>query len=401
MKKPKIVLAFSGGLDTSFCVLWLRETKNADVVTAVVDTGGFSAAELKEIEARAKELGACEHFTLDARQEVFDRFITPLIQGNVLRGKVYPLSVAAERVVQAEQIASLARRIGADAAAHGSTGAGNDQIRFDAAFQTLIPELKIHAPIRELGWPREKEAAYLSERGFSVPSKTTAYSINTGLWGTTVGGKETHDPWTEIPDAAFPGSNGGVKTGMEIIIGFEKGVPVSIGGKKLPGVALVTELNRIGRLYGIGRGVHLGDTVLGIKGRIGFEAPAPTILISAHRELEKLVLTRWQSFWKDHLAEFYGQLLHEGLAYDPVMRDIEAMIRSSQRTVTGEARLKLAPGSFAITGVKSPHSLVAAQSAVYGETTGLWTGEEAAGFSKLHSLPMALARKAAQTLEGS
>ncbi|MDE2491582.1 MAG: argininosuccinate synthase [Elusimicrobia bacterium] len=394
MKKPLIVLAFSGGLDTTFCAVWLKEELGADVVTATVDTGGFSAEELSAIAARAKELGAREHLTLDGRAEVFSRFAVPLIQGNVLRGRVYPLSVAAERVLQAELVARAARERGADGVCHGSTGAGNDQVRFDAVFSVLLPGVKVHTPIRDLGWSRAKESEYLAERGVTVPAKTTAYSVNAGLWGTTVGGGATHDPWCEIPDSAFPSSaQAAPAESRDAVVGFEKGVPVSLDGERMDGVALVAALHALGRAYGVGRGVHLGDTILGIKGRIAFEAPAPLMLIAAHAELEKLTLTRWQSFWKNHLADFYGQLLHEGLYFDPVMRDVEAMLASSQRAVTGEARLRLRPGRFEVTGVRSPHSLVAG-AATYGETTALWSGAEAAGFAKLHSLPMALAARA-------
>ncbi len=393
--KPLIVLAYSGGLDTTFCLVRLQRALNARVATVTVDTGGFTAEELREIESRALGLGAESHQTIDGKDELFDRFAVRLIQGNVLRGRVYPLSVAAERVLQAELVARTARTMGADALAHGSTGAGNDQVRFESVFQVLAPELPVHAPIRELGWSREKETAYLAECGVKIPAKTTAYSVNAGLWGTTVGGRETHDPWMEVPDEAFPSPEAGDKPQpREITVSFEKGVPTALDGKKLPGVELVSALHTLGRSYGLGRGVHLGDTILGIKGRIGFEAPAPLILITAHQELEKLVLTRWQSFWKNHVAEFYGQLLHEGLYFDPVMRDIEAMIESSQAKVTGEARLRLKAGGFAVTGVRSPNSMMDAQAASYGETTSLWSGAEAAGFTKLHALPMSLAKKA-------
>ncbi|MBI5200727.1 MAG: argininosuccinate synthase [Elusimicrobia bacterium] len=392
--KPKILLAFSGGLDTTFCLLWLKETLNADVVTATVDTGGFEPSELAAIEKRALSLGALEHRTLDAKAELFSRFVTVLIQGNVLRGRVYPLSVSAERVLQAELTAKLAKSLGCDGVAHGSTGAGNDQVRFDGAFQALAPGLAVHTPIRTLGWSRAQETEWLAKHGVTVPAKTTAYSVNTGLWGTTVGGKETHDPWKEVPASAFPVPPEGLKTApADVVIGFDKGVPVSIDGKKLSGPELVAALHALGRSYGLGRGTHLGDTILGIKGRIAFEAPAPLMLIAAHQELEKLVLTRWQAFWKNHVGEFYGQMLHEGLYYDPVMRDLEAMILSSQLRVNGEVRLKLAPGHFDVTGVKSPQSLMSAQAA-YGETSKLWDGAEAAGFSKIHAMPMALAMKA-------
>jgi argininosuccinate synthase len=380
MKKPLIVLAFSGGLDTTFCLLWLKETFKADVVTVTVDTGGFSDVELAAIAKRAKDLGAKEHKTLDAKTELFERFAVKLVQGNVLRGRVYPLSVAAERVLQAELVAKAAKELKAAGVAHGSTGAGNDQVRFDGVLQALLPGVKVHAPIRELAWSRQQETDWLAKRGVVIAAKTTSYSINAGLWGTTIGGKETHDPWAEVPFAPIE-----AKGSEDVVIKFEKGVPVG-------GVKLVQKLHALGKSYGLGRGVHLGDTILGIKGRIAFEAPAPLMLIAAHQELEKLVLTRWQQFWKNHVADFYGQLLHEGLYFEPAMRDIEAMIESSQRQVTGEARLKLEPGRFAVTGVKSPFSLMSA-GAKYGETTKLWTGDEAAGFSKLHALSASLAMK--------
>ncbi|HEX4046932.1 MAG TPA: argininosuccinate synthase domain-containing protein, partial [Elusimicrobiota bacterium] len=314
MNKPKIVLAFSGGLDTTFCVLWLRKELGAEVVTATVDTGGFTPEELKAIAARSKSLGALEHRTIDGRAEVFSRFAVPLIRGNVLRGRAYPLSVAAERVLQAEVVARVAREVGADGVAHGSTGAGNDQVRFDAVFQVLLPNVKVHTPIRDLGLSRQEETDYLSKFGVPVPAKTISYSVNAGLWGTTVGGGATHDPWSEVPDSAFPSaSETAPAKGLDVVVGFEKGVPVSLDGKKMDGVSLVQALHALGRTYAVGRGIHMGDTILGIKGRIAFEAPAPLMLISAHTELEKLVLTRWQSFWKNQLGEFYGQMLHEGL----------------------------------------------------------------------------------------
>lgn len=393
-KKPKIVLAYSGGLDTTFCLVWLKKELGAEVVTVTVDTGGFKPAELAAIAARAKSLGAKEHRSVDGRDEVFSRFVVPLIQGNILRGRTYPLSVAAERVLQAELVARLALELIADGVAHGSTGAGNDQIRFDGVFSVIAPKLKVYTPVRELGWSRQEETAYLAKHGVKIAAKSQTYSVNAGLWGATVGGGETHNPWTEVPESAYPASSKKNGRGVhDVVIGFEKGIPVSLDGARRKGVALVQSLGELGRDFSIGRGIHLGDTILGIKGRVGFEAPAPMILIAAHMELEKLVLTRWQSFWKNHMAEFYGQMLHEGLYFEPALRDIEAMITSSQQTVTGEARVRLSPGHFDVTGVRSPFSLVQA-SAQYGETSRLWTGAEAAGFAKLHALPMALAQRA-------
>lgn len=395
MSRPRIALAFSGGLDTSFCAVWLREELGADVITVTVDTGGFSAADLERIAGHARQLGAAAHRTEDGRQDTFDRFVRFVVQGNVLRGGVYPLSVAAERVVQAERVVRAARESGAGGVAHGSTAAGNDQCRFDAVFRCLAPDLALHAPVRSLGWPRQRQAAYLAERGVEVSAESRVYSVNTGLWGTTVGGGETHDPWQEIPDTAFPAAAAPSEDlSREVILGFEQGIPVRLDGERLGGPALVEAVGAIGRSFGVGRGVHIGDTVLGIKGRIGFEAAAPLVLIAAHRELEKLVLTRWQSFWKDHLASFYGQMLHEGLYYDPVMRDIEALISSSQARVTGDARVRFRPGRFEVTGVRSPHSLMDVQGAAYGETTQGWTGEEAAGFARLRALASELAMRA-------
>jgi argininosuccinate synthase len=256
-----------------------------------------------------------------------------------------------------------------------------------------VPDLELHTPIRALGWSREREAAYLAEHGVAVPPRTTAYSVNAGLWGTTIGGRETHDAWVEPPalsTAPAPSAR------RDVVLGFERGLPVALDGERLPGLRVVESVRDIGAAYGVGNGIHIGDTVIGIKGRIAFAAPAPHVLIAAHRELEKLVLTRWQAFWKDHLADFYGQQLHEGLYFDPVMRDIEALIASSQACVSGEARVRFEPGRFSVTGVRSPHSLLDAQAATYGETSRAWNGDEAAAFAKLHALPMSLAVQARQ-----
>jgi argininosuccinate synthase len=277
VKKPKIVLAFSGGLDTTFCALWLKEELGAEVVTATVDTGGFTKEELAAIKARAKSLGIREHHELDGKSQVFYRFVDPLIQGNILRGRVYPLSVAAERVLQAELVLQLALKLGADGVCHGSTGAGNDQIRFDGVFQALAPKLKVHTPVRDLGWSRAQETEYLAKRGIKIPPKTEAYSVNAGLWGTTVGGGETHDPWVEIPESVYPSADGTNKEPKDIVIGFAKGIPVSLEGKRLAGATLVSQIGEMGRSFGLGRGIHMGDTILGIKGRIGFEAAGPLI----------------------------------------------------------------------------------------------------------------------------
>lgn len=387
-----VVLAFSGGLDTSFCVLYLKE-QGYEVTTVTVDTGGFSPSEVQRIESLSPMLGAKAHRTVDARSELFSRYLRYLIYGNVLRGNLYPLSVSAERVAQAETIVQIARQVGATALAHGSTGAGNDQVRFDVAFQALAPELELLTPIRTLSLSRAEEVSFLKAHDIDVPENARHYSVNEGMWGSSVGGRETLDPWTPLPPAAFPGGviDASSLAPQAVTLQFERGIPMALNGHAHDPVALVAELNAIGRRFGIGRGVHLGDTILGIKGRVGFEAPAAHILIGAHRELEKLVLTAKQQLWKDLLGNVYGQLLHEGHFFDPVARDIESFLESSQRCVSGEVRLTLHPRTFSVDGVRSPYSLMDARVASYGEQNNLWTGEEAAGFAKLYGVQQTLA----------
>jgi argininosuccinate synthase len=397
MDYKNIVIAFSGGLDTSYLVAWFKETTNARITTVTVNTGGFSEEEIKNINARAAELGADDHRMVDGRQETFDRVIRMLIQGNVLRGSVYPLSVSAERITQAEILVRTAAEVGADAVVHGSTGAGNDQIRFDVAVRTMAPGLKILAPVREHALTRDQETTWLRTRNISVKDKTSVYSVNAGMWGTTIGGGTIHDSWQSIPDDAYPtvvAPNAAPDAGATVTIKFEKGVPVSLNGETLLGPILVEKLNALGAANGVGRGVHLGDTIMGIKGRIAFEAPAAMILITAHRELEKLVLSRKQQFWKDKLGDFYGALLHEAEFYDPVARDIEAMIQSSQRAVTGEVRVSLKKGILTVEGIRSAYSLMAAAKATYGETQSLWDGRDAEGFTKIYGLQGRLAKNA-------
>jgi argininosuccinate synthase len=389
----KVVLAFSGGLDTSFCAIYLREELGYDVVTVAVNTGGFSEDEQRRIEERARELNVAQHYTIDGRSFVYDQFITYIIKGNSLRGNIYPLSVGAERVAQAIEVGRIAKEENAEAVAHGSTGAGNDQIRFDVAFGVLVPDMEILAPIRSLGWSRKQEAQWLQERGVEVKLEIQDYSINEGLWGTTIGGKETHNSWEFPPDSVFKKTAGVDDTPdrpREVVVGFEQGLPLSLDGKRGSGVEIVEELNGIAGEYGIGRGVHIGDTIMGIKGRIVFEAPAPMLVIAAHRELEKLVLSKNQRFWKNHLGQVYGDMLHEGLYFDPVMRDIEALIDSSQKRVTGEARLRLYRGSYLVTGVKSSYSFMKQDLAVYGEQQQLWDWRDAEGFSRIYGIPSML-----------
>jgi len=390
--RPVAALAFSGGLDTSFCVPRLAEQGWA-VTTVFVNTGGTTAGERQAIRKQAEAVGAAGHHEVDARARVFDRFVRYLIQGNVLRGEVYPLSVSAERTQQALSVIEVARQIGATAVAHGSTGAGNDQIRFDVAFRVLAPELKILAPIREENVKREQSIAYLQARELPVPPKAGAYSINRGLWGTTWGGGWTHDTWAG-PPAELLDPPPSAPAPAEIVVGWERGLPVSLDGTALGGPDLVQALGDLAESYGFGRGIHVGETALGIKGRIGFEAGAALLLIAAHRELEKLVLTKWQTFWKDQLGRFYGDRLHEGHYFDPALRDIEAMITSSQARVTGDTRVRLAAGRFQVVGTRSPFSMMDPAVATYGEENRLWTGEEARDFARVSAIPELLAERA-------
>ncbi len=390
----RTLLAFSGGLDTSYCVLWLRE-QGREVHTVTVNTGGFDAAELARIEKLAADLGAASHRTIDAREELFRNYIRFLIFGNVLRGGLYPLSVSAERVCQARRVVEYAKELGAETLVHGSTGAGNDQVRFDVAFRTLAPRLEILAPIRDLAPSRAEERGFLSTRGFEFPEKVEQYSFNEGMWGTSIGGKETHDAWQHLPDSAYPG--GEIDSSLSpraVTIAFREGVPSCIDGEDPAPVELIATLNQLGRRYGIGRGIHLGDTILGIKGRVGFEAPAAHLLIAAHRELEKLVLPGKQTFWKEHLGNLYGALLHEGQFFDPLARDLEAFLESSQRVVSGDVRMLLRPHSFTVEGVRSPHSLMRSDIASYGEATSFWSGAEAAAYAKIFGVPQMLAMTA-------
>jgi len=387
------VLAFSGGLDTSFCVLYLKE-QGYDVATVTVNTGGFSPEELARIVAASPKLGALSHTTVDARAGLFEGYLRYLVYGNVLRGQMYPLSVSAERVCQARAVAELAKEMGASAIAHGSTGAGNDQVRFDVAFRALAPDLEILTPIRDLGLSRAEEMAYCAQRGVMFPEKTKDYSINEGMWGTSIGGRETLDPWTTLPEAAFPGGVIGTLPPKTLVISFDQGIPVALDGIASDPVDLIAQLNTLGHTYGIGRGVHLGDTILGIKGRVGFEAPAAHLLIGAHRELEKLVLSGKQLFWKESLGNLYGSLLHEGHFFDPLARDLEAFLESSQDRVRGEVRLTLHPRAFVVEGVQSPYSLMDPRIATYGEANRLWTGVEAAGFAKIFGVQQTLTLKA-------
>ncbi len=386
----RIALAFSGGLDTSFCVPWLAERYGAAVTTVTVDTGGMSPADRAAIEARALALGAERHVLIDARARYFDETLRHLIAGNVLRGQVYPLCVGAERSLQARLVAEAARDVGAGAVAHGSTAAGNDQVRFEVALRTLAPELEVIAPIRDEGFSRAHEVAFLSERGIEWPAERAAYSVNSGLWGCTIGGRETADTVAPLPEEAWVLTRGAFanpRAPESHTISFVAGVPAALDGAAMEPVGLVERLNVLGGAFGVGRGVHLGDTIIGLKGRVAFEAPAAVLLITAHRELEKLTLTARQLRVKDGLAAVYGDLVHEGQFLEPACRDIEALFGRSQLRVTGEVRLLLRPGSAFVEGVASPYSLKAASRAVYGEAAGEWTAAEVRGFSRMLALP--------------
>ncbi len=392
-----ILLAFSGGLDTSFCVPWLKETYRRPVITVTVDTGGLDAAAAAALAKRSAELGAVEHHLIDARTAYFDQVLRFLIMGNVRRGGLYPLCVGAERVLQAQTIAQKALSLDSTMVAHGCTAAGNDQVRFEVALRTLAPELTIIAPVRDRAFKRTEQLQYLKAHGLPIPPFGAAYSVNRGLWGVTIGGKETLTSAGSLPDDAWVLSRDAFsnpRAPQRHTIGFAAGVPASLDGAALAPVAIIERLEALAGPFGIGRGIHLGDTVIGTKGRVAFEAPAADVLLTAHRELEKLVLTGKQARIKDSVASPYGDLVHEGQHLDPVCRDIEALLLSSQTRVTGEVAVLLRPGSLFVEGVSSPHSLMAASKGVYGEAAGEWTPADALGFSKMLALTGIFHRRA-------
>jgi argininosuccinate synthase len=381
--KKKVVLAFSGGLDTSYCALYLSKDLGYEVHTLTVNTGGFSAEELADIEKRALALGVASHRALEETKNYYDQVIRYLVFGNVLKNGTYPLSVSAERMSQALASAKYAVSIGAQAVAHGSTGAGNDQVRFDMVLQILGPGLEIITPIRDKKLSREEEIEYLKANGVVFNFEKAKYSINKGLWGTSVGGRETLNSMGMLPEEAWPTQV--TKTGNETVsLSFRNGELTGINGKTYghPTEA-IQHLQKIAGAYGIGRDIHVGDTIIGIKGRVGFEAAAPVIIIKAHHALEKHVLTKWQLSWKDQLAQFYGNWLHEGQYLDPIMRDMEAFLSSSQQHVTGEVSVTLHPYRFAINGIQSDYDLMSAKFGKYGEMNLGWTGDDVKGFTKI------------------
>ncbi len=379
----KVVLGFSGGLDTTFCVKYLCEDKGFEVHSVIVNTGGFSQDELERIEQHAHRLGVKSHTTVDAVQSYYDRIIKYLIFGNCLKNNTYPLSVSAERLSQALHIAAHAKNLNADAVAHGSTGAGNDQVRFDMIFQIMIPGIEIITPIRDLKLSREEEIAYLRSKGVEMNFEKAMYSINKGLWGTSVGGKETLSSKGILPEEAWPTQV--TKTGIEEIkMCFVKGELKKINEQSFAHPAeAIQYLQTIAGPYGIGRDIHVGDTIIGIKGRVGFEAAAPMLILKVHHALEKHVLTKWQLQWKDTLAQFYGNWLHEGQILDPVMRDIEAFLQSSQKNVTGDVFVQLMPYRFQVIGIESPYDLMNSKFGKYGEMNTGFSGEDVRGFSKI------------------
>lgn len=396
----KVVLGFSGGLDTSYCVKYLTEEKGYEVHSVIINTGGFSTEELQEIEKRAYSLGVKSHKTVDAVRSYYDSAIKYLVFGNVLKNNTYPLSVSAERVTQALVIAQHVKELGADAVAHGSTGAGNDQVRFDMIFHIMIPGVEIITPIRDMKLSREEEIAYLKGKGVQMNFEKAAYSINKGIWGTSVGGKETLTSDGFLPEEAWPTQLS--KQGTEkVSLQFVKGELTGVNGKTFghPSEA-IQHLQELAGPYAIGRDIHVGDTIIGIKGRVGFEAAAPVIIIKAHHALEKHVLTKWQLSWKDQLSQFYGNWLHEGQVMDPVMRDIEAFLQHSQEHVTGEVYVTLQPYRFQVTGIKSDYDLMSSKFGKYGEMNSGWTGEDVRGFSKIFGNQTMIWHQVTESVEG-
>ena len=382
-KKKKVVLAFSGGLDTSFAVKYLSEELGYEVHTAIANTGGFSEEELAVIAEKAEKLGAASHTTLDVTREYYEKSIKYMVAGNVLRNGTYPISVSSERIFQALAIIDFAKKIGADAVAHGSTGAGNDQVRFDLTFQILAPEIEIITLTRDMNLTREFEIDYLKKHGYEADFKKLEYSINKGLWGTSVGGKETLKSELTLPESAYPSQV--TKHGEEkLTISFENGEISAVNGVEYPDkIEAIRKVEEIGSQYGIGRDMHIGDTIIGIKGRVGFEAAGPMLIIAAHKMLEKHTLTKWQQYWKDQISTWYGMFLHEAQYLEPVMRDMEAMLDSSQRNVTGTVEITLRPYTYTLVGVDSPYDLMKTDFAEYGEVNNAWTADDVKGFTKI------------------
>ena len=381
--KEKVVLAFSGGLDTSFCSIYLSQDLGLEVHSVIVNTGGFSEEELADIERRAYKMGVVSHHVVDETENFYNTCVRYLIYGNVLKNNTYPLSVSAERVSQATAIALYAKKIGADYVAHGSTGAGNDQVRFDMIFNIIIPEVKILTPIRDLKLSREAEIKYLKEHGVKMNFEKAKYSINKGIWGTSVGGKETLTSHEGLPDDAWPTQLS--KEGSEkVTLEFKHGELIAVNDETFDHpTKAIQKLQEIASPYAIGRDIHVGDTIIGIKGRVGFEAAAPMVIIKAHHTLEKHTLTKWQLSWKEQLSTFYGNWLHEGQFHDPIMRNIEAFLTDTQKNVSGKVFVQLYPYRFQVLGIESAHDLMSNKFGSYGEMNNTWTGDDVKGFSKI------------------
>lgn len=381
--KKKVVLAFSGGLDTSFCAKYLSADLGYEVHTAIANTGGFSESELAEIEKRAMKLGAASHVTLDVTKDYYEKSIRYMIAGNVLRNGTYPISVSSERIFQAIAIIEYAKKIGADAVAHGSTGAGNDQVRFDLTFQILAPDIEIITPTRDMTLTRQYEIDYLKSHGYEADFTKLEYSINKGLWGTSIGGKETLNSATALPESAYP-SQITASASETLKITFYNGEPVAVNGHEYDDrVEAIRAIESIGAKFGIGRDMHIGDTIIGIKGRVGFEAAAPVLIIAAHKMLEKHTLTKWQLYWKDQIGTWYGMFLHEAQYLDPVMRDMEAFLENSQSHVCGTVEVLLRPYSYTLVGIESPYDLMKTDFGEYGEVNNAWSADDVKGFTTI------------------
>jgi argininosuccinate synthase len=395
----KVVLAYSGGLDTTYCAVYLQKVRGFEIHALTVNTGGFSPEEIGQIAARAKSLGVASFECVDVTEDYYDNCIKYLIFGNVLKNATYPLSVSAERMVQAIAVAQHVKKIGATAVAHGSTGAGNDQVRFDMVFQSMLPGVEIITPIRDLRLSREEELAFLKENGVEINAAKAKYSINKGLWGTSVGGKETLTSKDYLPEDAWPTAV--TETGVRHLeLEFEKGELRGIDGQKFDSpVSAIQLLQAIAQPYGVGRDIHVGDTIIGIKGRVGFEAAAPIIIIKAHHLLEKHTLTKWQLYWKDQLSSWYGNWLHEGQMLDPTMRNIEKFLEDTQATVTGKVFVTLQPYRYTITGIESPHDLMSSKFGSYGEMNKGWSGDDVKGFAKIFGNQSSIYHKINDTAE--
>ncbi|HXD78318.1 MAG TPA: argininosuccinate synthase domain-containing protein [Puia sp.] len=379
----KVVLAYSGGLDTTYCAVWLQKVKGFEVHALTVNTGGFSPEEIDAIGKRARQLGAASFECVDVTRDYYDSCIKYLVFGNVLKNATYPLSVSAERMVQAIAVARHVQKLGAGAVAHGSTGAGNDQVRFDMVFQSMLPGVGIITPIRDLRLSREAEIGFLRENGVDMNAEKARYSINKGLWGTSVGGKETLTSKEYLPEEAWPTPVTATGT-RQLELGFQRGELQSVDGRIFPHpVDAIRYLQGVAQPYGVGRDVHVGDTIIGIKGRVGFEAAAPLIIIKAHHLLEKHTLTKWQLYWKDQLSSWYGNWLHEGQMLDPTMRNIEKFLADTQETVTGKVFVTLQPYRYTVTGIESPHDLMSSKFGSYGEMNKGWSGDDVKGFAKI------------------